>query len=523
MAGWLRRPTAAALALVVVGVAVRVWALSSTSLGHINGDEAVTGIMADRIVSGRNQYIFFAGQQYNGSLEQYLQAAMYWLLRVPQGATTLRYPQVALTALATWLMYLVGRRLLERPWAAVVAAGLFAVGPYWTLARGLGSFGSYPDLIVVGLLAVYAALRIRDGRSAVRWAAVFGACVGLVTWLGLSAAELLIPAGLIAAPYFVRSWRLWVAAVPAVVLGAAPMLWWSLQHGTFALANAGPQVQPSTVGGRFRNLFGPVLREFIGVAFVNGTPGWPLALQYAAAVALGVASVVAVVRHRRGIVAVLLLRTDGRSGLDALLASVPFLVVVYCASKWAWVAAEPRYLYAFSPVLLWCLAAALPARPGPVRLTAVLVGCAVFAATSLTMIGNRPYRTAADGIHNPKAVADFLRANGDQYGYAEYWTAMPILYASGDTLDISSMTAGRNKFPDVTAAADAAPTTFYVAAGVTSTARYGGQWMEQQLKSHAVSYRRTVIGSQVVFDQLSPALKPWQLKFGPGPVRRPAP
>lgn len=519
-----RAPAVAALAMVVLSIAVRLWALIDTPASRIDGDQAVTGIMVQRILSGQGHYAFYAGQQYNGSLEQYLQAGLYWLLPVVQNAFTLRLPQVALAATATWLMYLAGRRLLHRPWAAVIAAGLFAVGPFWTVARGLGSYGSYPDLIVVGLVAVYAALRLRDGgRAAVLWSAVCGFCVGLIAWLGLSGVELLFPAGLIAAPYYVRSLRLWLTAVPAAVVGVAPLLWWSVRHGVFALSNAGPAVQRSTVGERFQNLFGPVLREFIGVGYINGRPGWPMQLQYLAVVALGVAYVVAVVRHRHGILSVVLLRTGGRSGLDALLVSVPLMVLSYSASKWAWFSGEPRYLYAFTPVLLWCLAAALPERPGRIRLTAVLAGCAVFAATSLSMLGHRPYISATQNTSRYQSVVDFLRNNGDRYGYAEYWTAMPLLYLSNRTMDIASTTSGRTKFPDVTQGADEAPTTFYVAVSPGSLAPNGGRWMEERFKSHGVKYRKTVLGALVVFDRLSPDLKPWQLKIGPGPLFPPKP
>jgi len=515
---WWRSPAAAALLLTAAGVVFRLWTLSNTAAARVNGDQAVTGVMVRRILAGQNQYVFFAGQQYNGSLEQYLQAAMYWIFRLPENGFTLRLTQVGLSAASIWLMYLVGRRVLQRPWAAVVAAGLMAFGPVWTLLRGLGSFGAYPSLIVVGLVAVYCALRIREGgRIAIICAVGFGFCVGVIAWLGLSGAELLIPAGLIAAPYFLRSWRLWVAAVPALLVGMAPILWWSLRNHSFALLNAGPPISPSTFGSRFANLFGPVLREFIGVADVNGTPGWPLPLQYLAVAALATAFAVVVIRHRRGILATIALRPDGRSPMDALLVSIPLMALLYCSSKWAWVSAEPRYLFAFSPVLLWCLAAALPERPSRVRLAGVLTGGVVFAATSITMIAGQPYVASVHGSGDYTAASAFLVAEGDIDGYADYWTAMPMLYYSKGALNIAPLTGGRDKFPSVTAAADFAPDTFYIATGPSSEVRYGGKWMENLFQTHHVTYRKTRFGALVVFDRLTPRVKPWTLRIGLAP------
>ncbi len=430
-----RTPSAATLAAILVtlaGVGVRIWALTSSSQRAFNGDEAVTGVMVRRILAGQDHYVFFAGQQYNGSLEQYLQAAMYWVLRLPQNTITLRFPQIGLMAAVIWLTYVVGCRLLERPWAAVVAAGLIAFGPFWTLARGLGTYGAYPSLIVVGLLGLYCALRVGEGgRAGLGWAVGLGFAAGLIGWLGLSGVELLIPAAFLAAPTFVRSWRPWIFAILGGLVGLSPLLVWSVRHHTFALLNAGPPVAPSTPGQRLHNLFGPVLREFVGVGYTNGSPGWPLVLQYLLVAALAVAYVVAVVRRRHSILTMLKLKTDGRSPFDALLLAIPVLVIIYGASKWAWVAAEPRYLFAFSPVLVWCLAAALPKRPRPAQTIAVLVGAAVFAATSITMVANRPYVPAVHGQADVQAASAYLpRPWWKLNGYADYWTAMPLLYAA---------------------------------------------------------------------------------------------
>lgn len=512
-----RAATLAAILLTLAGVGVRIWALTSTSQRALNGDQAATGVMVRRILDGRNQYVFFAGQQYNGSLEQYLQAGMYWVLRLPQNAITLRFPQIALMAAVSWLTYVVGCRLLERPWAAVLAAGLIAFGPFWTITRGLGSYGAYPSLIVCGLLGIYCALRIGEGgRSGLGWAAGLGFTAGLIGWLGLSGVELLIPAAFLAAPTFRRSWRPWVFAVLGGSIGLLPLIAWSVRNHTFALLNAGPPVEPSTPGQRLRNLFGPVLREFVGVAYTKGAPGWPLTLQYLLVGALAITYLVAVIRRRRTILAMLALKTEGRSPFDALLLAVPVLVIIYAASKWAWVSTEPRYLFAFSPVLVWCLAAALPHRPRPARTIAVLAGAVVFSVTSVSML-NRPYVPLVHGQADLQAMSGYLRAHDELHGYADYWTAMPLLYAAGGSVDVAPLSTGRNKFPQVTASVEAAPNFFYAAANPTSTARFGGAWLEKQLRDHHVTYHKTTFGRVEVLDQLSPRLKPWELGIGSKP------
>ncbi len=98
--------------------AVRMAFLTSTLL-RLEGDEATTGIMAQRILDGHH-LAFFAGQSYMGSGEQYLQAGVLWLL--PDTPFTLRLPKLALAVLACAGIYLLARRCLGSERRALLAA-----------------------------------------------------------------------------------------------------------------------------------------------------------------------------------------------------------------------------------------------------------------------------------------------------------------------------------------------------------------------------------------------------------------
>jgi len=81
--------------------AVRLWLLTRPAL-ELDADEAVTGIMARRILDGHHT-AYFAGQNYMGTVEQYLQAAVLALL--PDSDLALRLPQVALAAVSCLLVH----------------------------------------------------------------------------------------------------------------------------------------------------------------------------------------------------------------------------------------------------------------------------------------------------------------------------------------------------------------------------------------------------------------------------------
>src|SRR5687767_14060466 len=77
-----RGDLAAFAALVVTGVALRVW-LWASPLAPVDGDEAVVGLMARKILDGEFQ-AFFWGQEYGG-IHEALLVALLLAVRVPHG------------------------------------------------------------------------------------------------------------------------------------------------------------------------------------------------------------------------------------------------------------------------------------------------------------------------------------------------------------------------------------------------------------------------------------------------------
>jgi hypothetical protein len=510
--------TAMWLAAGVIAVAsiLRVWSLL-TPAAQIDGDQAVTGLMVDDMLSGRRQYIFIAGQRYNGALEQWVQAAIYRGLRLPRNPFTLRLPEVAWMAVAGWLVFLIGRRVCASSWRAVVATALFAVGSYWTLWKGNHSDGAYPSLLVVALLALYCALRMADDdRNRLWWSAALGFFAGMVVWLGQSGAELLVPAALWVAPIYARSLRPWLTALPAAALGAAPTLLWSARHGIFAPLDTGLNTVPSTLAQRFDHLAGPILKEFLGIAGESGRPGWPYWLQSTAVVAVTIGYVVAVARRRRGIASVLLLRPDSRSPVDALLVSVPIVAALYVASPDAWGIIDPHYLFTYTPTLAWCLAAALPGRPAPLRAATTIALTATTIATALVMLVNRSSTYLGGSDIDLRAAVSYLQAQGERDVYADFWTALPLQYYARTTLNIAPIGAGRGKFPATTAAVARATHAVYVSSPRSGRTGKTPDIRAKLLARH-VHFTEHTLGDVTIYDNLRPAVKPWQVGLGPRP------
>lgn len=512
-------PRTVVLLAVAAATALRV-AILLTPAVQIDGDQAVTGIMVRRMLNGDAAYVYFAGQRYNGAIEQYVQVLMYWLTPLPQNSFTLRLPEVAYSALATWLVFVVGRRLLGHDWRAAVAAVIFAVAPYWSVWKSTHSDGAYPSVLLLGVLAIWAALRWQDDERA-RWPLLLGLLLGLIVWNGLTGYELAVPALLIAGRRL-RSWPGLIRVLAAAVVGAGPMLVFAVTHHVFPPLDTGLWVNDSTLGGRAGYFFGPVLREFVGVAGLSGRPGWPLLAQYVIAVLVWGALLLALIRRRRGLLDALLLR--GGDPLDALLAALPIVAAVFVASPESWDFSNPHYLYVLTPVLVWLLAAIdPPGLPALGRRVGAAALVAVMAATSLTMIVNRA------GVYPPttdsdlRAAAAYLRANDEHFVFASYWTSMPLQYLAPDIV-ASPIEGGQGKFPDHNRRVYDSGQVVYV----QSTRNISGAPARhvpilEALRARHIQFRTHVFGGVTVYDQLVPALPPWLLGLGRRGPERPDP
>src|SRR5579872_1476982 len=74
--------------IVAAGAALRVWVVHTPSLGYLDSDEAVVGLMARHLLHGQFS-TFYSGQRYGGSGEAALVAAAFWIAGAGQLALEL--------------------------------------------------------------------------------------------------------------------------------------------------------------------------------------------------------------------------------------------------------------------------------------------------------------------------------------------------------------------------------------------------------------------------------------------------
>lgn len=478
--------------VVALAGAIRLAYLASDR-AVFNGDEAVTGITAHDILHG-HLTAFFAGQHYGGTLEQYLQAGLYFVFRLPQNPLTLRLVQVVLSMVTCWLVHQCAQLMLHSRAKALVAAGLYAIGPWFNISLGVTSLGFYSAGVALGTGALYCALRYRDGAS---WRVAFGLCCGLALWTSLTAAYLIVPALVWVAPLVFRRVVPVAGAALGFVIGGAPV-WYLIAVWHDLPVPHAPVTGPPIID-RVRGLGGRLAREFLGISYWNDRGGLPYVLQELVIAGLVVAFGVAAWRHRARLLAMVTLRVDGRAPVDLLLIA-PFVVAaLYVTSPNTVYTATPRYLFSAYPLLFIAIAALLP----PPRRWPVAFGVATAAVGTVsamlcaTYFAHSPHRpTLADRESMLRRVVSTLTDRGERAVYADYWTAMPLQYYAGDRL-AASPCIGTPRFPRIDRRVAAAADPVYVNAD-------NDPRIATALRKAGITFRTTRIGAYEIYDQLSP-------------------
>ncbi len=494
-------PRWALLVAVLAGVGARLVVLL-TSLGRFDADEAVTGVMAQRILHG-DFPIYFGIQSYQGALEQYLQAPV--LAIFPDTPFFLRTVQLVLTVIITLLVFHLGTMVTKSRWGGALAAALYAVGPYYSVWKGVKSHGGYDTATIFGVLAIILALRLRKGgRHAPLIAALAGLCTGLAIWANYTSAYLLIPA-LVWAIGSARGnlLRLAGAWVGGLIIGMLPIIIFRVVHGINPPSGSG-QAPALRFADRAELFLNPVLGDFLGVR--AGGPvitKWlpPAIITMVAIMAVGAA----VWTRRQGLWRMVTLRRDGREPIDLVLVAFIITPIIYAASAFTWYSGEPRYLFTLYPLLAVALAAGAFAFRGRARMVVAIAMVAISALVlgrtmqQIQPVGFVQHAATGDRVYTEQApqVVATLKKMGITAAYTDYWLGYPLQYAAGDAVAIEPTSSSH--FPALGAQVKGASDPAVVA--VTGA---NSDFFRTALRKADRRFDETPVGGFTIFSRITP-------------------
>jgi hypothetical protein len=502
-----RAPGWALPAILALHAVTRLLILGSI-VGRLDGDEAASGIQAQRILEGAFPLYFPDPYAYFGNIEQYLQAPL--LALAPTNPFVLRLPQVVLSVLSCWLVALLARRCLRRPWAGELAALLFTVGPFFSLAWSIKT-RTYAMALFLGLAGLVLALGTAPGarRSWLR-AAAFGLVCGLAFWTNWMAAFLLLPAAF----WFLGATRggrlrLLPPAAAGFVVGALPFAITAQQGRLPTIFDRA--IAESSIADRVEALFGSVLGMFLGVRRAPpAAANVPALVEPLPLVVVGALLAVllwAVVRRWRGLLRLLTFRPGAQPG-DVLLLAALLVPPLYVLSEFAFLTLEPRYVFVLYGLLPVGLAALVPRR----RVAgAVVAGALVVLLAVSTLDGVRltyAYDGAGPGTNlslvqteDLPAVVDALEEEGVRHAWGGYWLAHPLQFLAGDRLTVGSWEAPR--FQEDYDAVQAAPSAAYLAPSGAPADDAAAA-----LTAAGATFRTRQVGSVTMFLDVTPTVRP---------------
>jgi hypothetical protein len=395
-------------------------------MGGLDADEAVWGLMTARALDGELA-VFFWEQAYGGTQEVLLAAPVF--LAAGSDAASVRVVPLLLFAIASVLVWRIGRRLLGEP-GATAAAVFSAVWPAYLLWKSTRGHGFYGVASVCALVAVLEAVRLAERPTCRRDAALLGLALGLGWWATPQVAFVAVPAlAWLLATLRRRALSLW-PALPAVLVGALPWLAWNVIHG-FASFESPTGAGDDGYVDHMRTYLVATLPMIIGVR-APFTLEWPVG-ELAARVAE-----VAVL----ALLVTLLLRGGRLALLGAIGIGYPLLQAL---SPLAALNQEPRYLVLLAPFLALALGHSLGRSLPIAGATAGVL--AVLSVLGLgAMAGVEPPVAPVAGARVPadlRPALSTLDRLDQPFVRAPYEVAYRVTFESRERIVAASLTAVR--------------------------------------------------------------------------------
>ncbi|HEY71923.1 MAG TPA: hypothetical protein G4N99_01465 [Thermoflexia bacterium] len=517
------------IAILVGAVALKAALLALDAI-PFNSDEAVVALMARHILQGERPW-FFYGQAYMGSLDAYLVAGAFALLR--ESVLAVRAAQVFLFVAVLLTGYGAARRITGDHRAARLTMLLLAFPPVLLTLYTTATLGGYGEALLAGNLLLWWGHRLghEDTDCWGLWLA-WGLVAGLGFWaFGLTlvylvpvalwllwrisrckfhASRLLPPASCLLLGFALGSLPWWLGNLGQMDAGVAELL------GTAVSSTATAASFWGNVGLRTFSFFLLGLPALWGLRFpwsVEGPPLWlavPALSLYLGAMAYGL--------RRR-------VKPAIRSGHLLLWASCGALFLGFILTPFGGDPSGRYFLPLYLPLFIFTAETLTMLRERVGRwawglLGAVLVfnlaGTAQAALTNLPGITTQFEAITQVDHHYDAELIDFLQAHNGARGYANYWVTYPIAFLSGEEIILTPRlpykadlryTPRDDRYAPYGESVEQSPTAVYV----TTNHPLLDSLLREQLDGLGVSYAETQIGDYHVFYDLACKVSPGDL------------
>jgi len=507
------------LLIAVVGGAVLLkTVLLALDAVPFNSDEAVVALMARHILQGERPW-FFYGQAYMGSLDAYLVAGAFALLR--ESVLAVRVVQIALFTAVLLTGYPVALRITGDRRTARLTVLLMAFPPVLLTLYTTVSLGGYGEALLAGNLLLWWG-HCLGHEEANRWGLwlAWGLIGGLGFWaFGLTLVYLAPMAlwllrqqpdhaprfTLAAMGFAVGSFPWWLGNLGQMDAGVAELFGAAVSSTATAASFWG------NVGLRIFNFFVLGLPALFGLRFpwsVKGPPLWlaaPALSLYLGAIAYGL--------RRSFSSSIPFSSTD----LKLLWGVCGFLFLGFVLTPFGGDPSGRYFLPLYLPLFIFTAQTLTMLRDRVGRWAWGLLGAVlifnlvgVFQAALTNPPGiTTQFETITQVDHRYDAeLIDFMRTHGGARGYANYWVTYPIAFLSQEEIILAPRlpykadlryTPRDDRYAPYEVLVDMSPTVVYV----TTNHPALDDLLRERLGDWGVHYAERQIGDYHIFYDLS--------------------
>lgn len=506
---WWDGPTPYLLAVTALTLLARLLYLA-TAAGRIgSSDEAVFGMMAERIMALEEFPIYLWGAHYAGAPVSYVAAVIFKLTGPSFVALRVAMVVVAVVATAAW--YVIYRRILGDAGGLLGAATLIFC-PVVVLHHTMAAYGGYGETYLGIALIILLAMAIEDRRypeRLTRLTTLLGFTCGFFFYVMFLIAPAIVAFALPPLWNSERRWRNFGVFAGALVVGASPMIVYNLQTaGATVLRAAGRstgvgfEIIDSSPGA----ILGHIASEkihYLGDWLVSA-PG--LLGTYVVPEVLGnVVGYTAGVLLGGALVWFTTLAFKGRAGDVAAVYASRFAVFLVLLLLFQWAASLTRARHLL-PLLLAMPVAMYPIVARAHARRAFLAFGVVYCALQLVGWHDAFGRADFDGA---PAAAAMQRLSIDAF-YGSYWSTYSIMFA--DRSDLAGApyllpfnTPLTDRTPEISARVVAAPSPAFVFGDDETVLR---DKFEAFLAVEGLDYRTEDTGGVRLYFDISRAIDP---------------
>lgn len=434
----------------------------------MDADQAINGLMARHILMGEFP-IFFYGQDYCGSLENYLVAVVFLLCGSSRFTLDLAIGLISLVLV--YFIFELASRVLDRR-KALLAALLAAVPSGYFAFTSVLARSAYIETPLLGVLLFLVVGRILGGDRRPATYLLTGLLGGLGLWAHFLVVFYLVPAGLLLAIKergFLRDPRVLAFLAAGVLLGGLPFWIYNTIHplATWFFLQGNPGHEPFLES--LKAFFGIRLPELLGVRDIAGK-GFYIPLVSAILYGLILSGFLLLflwrgTYFRRSLPGGRVFTPEA----DLTLALLLFYPLIFSLSGFA-AHHTTRYLVPLYPAIPILLAFLFFQSPRGRRLPARIFLGLLLASNAYSI-----YRTAV--VFQPRQVRDyqrrtqtemavisFLKERGIKKVYVpDYWVAVPLTFAAREEIIFAQPLLDR--YPLFTRIVDRSPRPAFLLSG----------------------------------------------------------